>query len=100
MVELLKERGLALGFVEAAKYPGGVAELKVGDCVVVYSDGISEAFNAMMEEFGEARLEETVRGLAGHKPEEIIERVLATVDAFVAGAPQHDDITLLAVRAV
>jgi len=97
--EVLKERGLALGFVANTTYPGGEAQLSPGDCVVVYSDGISEAFNPQMEEFGEDRLIETLRGLAGRTPAEIIDRVFSAVDTFAAGAPQHDDMTLLVLRA-
>ena len=66
-----------------------------GDCLVLFSDGITDAQNDASEEFGEARLQDILSSVAGETPEVIIDRVFAAVDAFVEGAPQFDDMTIL-----
>ena len=69
--------------------------LAPGDCLVLFSDGITDAQNNDSEEFGEARLQDILGSAAGETPEAIIDRVFAAVDAFVEGAPQFDDMTIL-----
>jgi serine phosphatase RsbU (regulator of sigma subunit) len=70
-----------------------------GDILIAFTDGISEAMNAAGEEWGEVRLIETIKGGAGLNPGEIIARIMQAADAFVAGAKQHDDMTLVVLRA-
>ena len=56
--------------------------------------------NAADEEWGERRLIEAIRSHRGLPPGALIERIMASADAFVAGAPQHDDMTVVVVRAL
>ena len=70
-----------------------------GDVLVAYTDGISEAMNAADEEWGEERLMEAVRPNRAVAARALIGRLMVSADTFVAGAPQHDDMTLLVVRA-
>jgi sigma-B regulation protein RsbU (phosphoserine phosphatase) len=63
-------------------------------------DGISEAMNASDEEWGEERLMDAVGPNRATAARTLIDRVMTTADTFVAGAPQHDDMTLLVVRAI
>jgi sigma-B regulation protein RsbU (phosphoserine phosphatase) len=89
-----------IGLIEDCDYQQGRVTLAAGDVLVAYTDGVSEAMNAAMDEWGEERLMETVepnRSAAAHV---LIETVMTAADAFVAGAPQHDDMTLLVVRAI
>ncbi|MGE5199971.1 MAG: PP2C family protein-serine/threonine phosphatase, partial [Rhodospirillaceae bacterium] len=73
--------------------------LSPGDTFVLFSDGVSEAMNAREEFFGEARLLAHLGALpAGAAPGEIVRSTLDAVRAFAAGAPQSDDITILAAR--
>ena len=65
---------------------------------MLYSDGVTDAQNATDEEFGEARLQEILRTVAGQPTEAIIDRVFAAIEAFVADTPQFDDMTMLVVR--
>jgi sigma-B regulation protein RsbU (phosphoserine phosphatase) len=69
--------------------------LEAGDVFVLYTDGVTEARSASGEEFGEERLIEALngRGALG-----MTGTVLDAIDHFAAGAPQHDDITLLIGR--
>lgn len=69
-----------------------------GDLFVLFTDGISEAMNPFDECFGEARLGELVRE-HGHLPfEELRERIIREIRAFVGSASQHDDMTMLLLK--
>jgi phosphoserine phosphatase RsbU/P len=67
--------------------------------LVAFTDGISEAMDAGDEEWGEAQLIETVKRCGGLGPSQIIARVMQAADIFVAGAKQHDDMTLVVLCA-
>ena len=72
--------------------------LQRGDLLLWFTDGITEAMNADSDLFGEERLAKLV-GEHGHlPPEELRERILRDIDAFVAGAPQHDDMTMILLK--
>jgi len=72
--------------------------LAPGDLLVIYTDGISEAMNRELEEWGEDRLKEAVQSCVGLNSEEAIVRIMQEADAYAAGAPQHDDMTLVVLR--
>jgi sigma-B regulation protein RsbU (phosphoserine phosphatase) len=97
-VERLAARGIGLGLRREASYVHAEVLLAPGDLLVASTDGIAEARNGAGEEFGEARLAEALPALAGLTPAEAIDRLIALVDEFATGAPQHDDITLLVAR--
>jgi sigma-B regulation protein RsbU (phosphoserine phosphatase) len=59
---------------------------------------VSEAMNGDYEEWGEERLIESLRTRVADPPMELIVRLMAGADAFVAGAPQHDDMTLVVLQ--
>jgi serine phosphatase RsbU (regulator of sigma subunit) len=72
-------------------------ELAGGDVLVLYTDGITEAFNEAGDDFGEHRL---IDGLRRHRhlpPRDLLDAIMAEVRAFAAGE-QHDDITLIVAR--
>jgi sigma-B regulation protein RsbU (phosphoserine phosphatase) len=69
-----------------------------GDILVVFSDGITEAFNSDDEQFGEARLEEVIRSCMDETAEEIIDRVVDEVRRFAGEMPQTDDLTLIVMK--
>jgi sigma-B regulation protein RsbU (phosphoserine phosphatase) len=72
--------------------------LQPGDLYLFFTDGISEAMNAADDCFGEERLGEIVEA-HGHLPsEELRERVLREIAAFVGEAPQHDDMTMILLK--
>ncbi len=74
--------------------------LTTGDTFVLFSDGVSEAMNASDEFFGEERLLAHLAACAGAAPSRIVRATLDAVRTFAAGAPQSDDITILAARYV
>jgi len=92
--------GPAIGLLPEGVYAQGQIVLDPGDVIVAFTDGISEAMNAAGDEWAEDGLIEAVRGARTLPAGALIEHIMASVDAFVAGAPQHDDMTLVVVRAV
>ena len=99
--ELIQTQGdtFPLGILDEAEYEETVLALSPGEVVVLYTDGIVEAMNPAGELFGFERLLETVSASAGETAEALLKEILARVNAFAAGAPAHDDITLIVVRA-
>jgi hypothetical protein len=90
--------GPVIGPMEDCVYRQGHVVLEPGDVLVAYTDGISEAMNASEVEWGEERLMDAVRPNRTASGLELIDRLMAAADAFVAGAPQHDDMTLIVMR--
>ena len=96
---LFKDKhGFVLGGMEGIEYRTYDVQLKKGDTVFVYTDGIAEATNASDELFGTDRLTEALNTSPDSSPEELISTVGKAVDAFVAGAPQFDDLTMLCLK--
>src|SRR5256885_11095252 len=83
--------------MEDCCYRQGCAALEAGDVLVAYTDGVSEAMNARDEEWGEERLMNAVAAHRMAPARALIDCLMTSADAFVAGAPQHHDMTLLVV---
>ena len=94
----LETGGPVIGLIESAGYRQGRVTLEPGDVVVAYTDGVSEAMNASDEEWGEDRLMTAVRANRSVAARAAIGQLMTAADAFVAGAPQYDDMTLLVMR--
>ncbi len=95
----LASTGAPLGLLPPGLPYGETSEvLRPGDALVLYSDGVTDAQSADDEEFGEQRLHEILRAVAGQPTEAIIDRVFETIETFVADTPQFDDMTMLVVR--
>jgi serine phosphatase RsbU (regulator of sigma subunit) len=72
--------------------------LGIGDVVLLFTDGVSEAMNAAGEPFGEERLAALV-GEHGDLPfEELRERIVREIRAFVGDTGLHDDLTLVLLK--
>jgi sigma-B regulation protein RsbU (phosphoserine phosphatase) len=96
-VSRLETGGTVVGLLESFPYQQATVRIEPGDIFLTYTDGISEAMNGADEEWGEAKLMESVKSCAGLKPTDIIARIMQAADTFVAGAKQHDDMTLVVV---
>jgi sigma-B regulation protein RsbU (phosphoserine phosphatase) len=68
--------------------------LHPGDLIVAYTDGVTEAMQSDFTEWGVERLRETVIGCHHQPPQEVLNTILGSIDHFVSGAPQNDDLTL------
>ena len=99
-VDRLDTGGPVIGLIEECTYQQGTVALTAGDVLVAYTDGISEAMNGANEEWGEDRMMAAVGPTREAPARMLIETLMNAADAFAAGAPQHDDMTLLIVRAV
>lgn len=96
-LEVLDQRnGLPLGILEET-YTYNEVALSEQDTLVLYTDGITEAFNPHNELFGDIRLKEAVSYAMSSCPHKIINTILSHLEIFVEGHEQSDDITLLAL---
>ena len=73
-------------------------ELKEGDRLFLYTDGVPEATSVAEELFGNERMLEALNKHSDSNLEELLRGVRMEVDAFVGNAPQFDDLTMLAFR--
>ncbi|MCX5855377.1 MAG: SpoIIE family protein phosphatase [Deltaproteobacteria bacterium] len=97
--EYLPTQGsLAIGSFEDSPYIRETLTLGVGDTIIIYSDGVTEAMNKEEALFSEERLLESLQPLNGHHPDELLKKILKDVHDHAAGAPQSDDITILGMQ--
>lgn len=97
-VDRLKATGMVVGLMDSASFVEAETTLAPGDLLCGFSDGISEAMTRDDEEFGEQRLLAALREAGDAPPREVIDLLFAAADAFTAGAPQHDDMTVVVAR--
>ena len=92
--------GIALGLVPAHQFYVDelVLNLQPGDLMALYTDGVTEAMNAASEEYGDDRFKAVLSRSAGLPLDRALQAILDDVRSFVAGAPPHDDITLVLLR--
>ncbi|HEX8178416.1 MAG TPA: GAF domain-containing SpoIIE family protein phosphatase [Pyrinomonadaceae bacterium] len=94
----LARGGAVIGLFEHFEYEEASVELQSGDLLAAYTDGVTEALNAAAEEFGEERLLAALRTHTELPAELIRDHVVACIDEWSAGAPQHDDLTLVILK--
>jgi len=103
-VEKIKPPGMVVGIDRGSVFDRMTNDYNVpierGDCLFLYTDGVTEALDPAGDEFGVERMIESIQAGAGHNnsAHAIITRVVEDVRNFAGTAPQHDDITLIAVR--
>ncbi len=90
--------GLGLCLMPDFDYQSKNVKLHLGDSLLLFTDGVTEAVDSQRDQFTEERLAEHLRRLNGHTPEAMVREVLHAVETFAEGTPQPDDITLLALR--
>ena len=101
-VECLNPKGMAVGIDSGGVFDRFCADfpfrLDPGDLLLLYTDGLTEALDSSGNEFGVQRLNAELCGHAGEGANEILHRLARAVRAFAGSQPQHDDITLIALR--
>jgi sigma-B regulation protein RsbU (phosphoserine phosphatase) len=90
--------GMPVGLFEMAPYSADSVELKPGDTMALYSDGVTEAHNVAGEEFGEERMVEVLERYHKEPATVVLEKLIDAVKAFAHGAEQYDDVTALIVK--
>jgi len=96
--DMIELRGPALGLSKLSVYQDKSLQLNSGDVVLIYTDGLTEAFNKKGEMFEESRLRDAVTAAASKKSAEVIEQVKSAILKFTDGAQQSDDMAMIAVR--
>lgn len=95
---LLKATGMPLGIDAAAEFNQRTISIRPGDFLVLYTDGITEAFDEHEAEFGMDRLQRVVYDVRNAPVEEIQNSLLQTVNDFIENNAPSDDITLMIVK--
>ncbi len=72
--------------------------LERNDCLVLYTDGLTETLDSEGDEFGVDRMRESVRASANDGAQAIVKRIIEDVREFTGSVPQNDDMTLIAIR--
>lgn len=89
---------LVMGAMPGIDYHSNTMMLHPGDTLLIYTDGITEAFNPAQQLFSEQRLIEAARGINSLSASQGVDSIHDAVTRFAAGATQSDDLTLLLVR--
>ena len=97
-IEKLEVGGLPLGIRSNAVYEIAALDLKSGDALIYYTDGVVEACNEDGKEFGEDRWLDAIRALPDWNAQESLEFLMKRVDEYVGSTRQSDDITCLVFR--
>jgi serine phosphatase RsbU (regulator of sigma subunit) len=97
VVTLSGKAGLVLGVMPGVEYPDHAVQLLPGDRLVLYTDGVTEAFNPADEAYGTERLVGDLQACGSGTAGELVERICTGVASFAGSAAQSDDITLIVV---
>ncbi|HXG11857.1 MAG TPA: SpoIIE family protein phosphatase [Gemmataceae bacterium] len=92
--------GMPLGIVEGQAYLQPDLRLAPGDCLLLFTDGVTDAVNVRKESFGIEGITAALRDGGPFSPQALVERVVKAVKQHAAGCPQHDDITLVCLGRV
>ena len=100
--EIIETPGLAAGIDEGPVFKRSVKDyrfrMEAGDILLLYTDGVIECENADGDEFGVERLSRLVEEHHGKTSQDLVNRITEEVKLFSGGAPQSDDITLIAIE--
>jgi sigma-B regulation protein RsbU (phosphoserine phosphatase) len=94
----LEEGGPVIGLFKPSKYSQASIALEPGDVLTLFTDGISESMNAADDEWGEDNLLEAIRRCRRLCAGDMLVELMREADAFAAGAPQHDDMTVMVFK--
>ena len=94
-MEFLEKGGLPLGIEPSAAYETGTVTLRAGDTLILFTDGVVEAFNSAGDEFGNGRWLNAIRNLPAGTANQSLQFLMRQVDDFVGQTRQSDDITCL-----
>lgn len=95
---LIDKHGLPLASMEDVPYTDYTVQLQKGDVVYVYTDGVPEATEKNYELFGVDRMIESLNYALDTKPKYICDNVINSINAFLNGADQFDDLTMLCFK--
>jgi len=96
--ERLESSGLPFGITTEATFSSASVDIQPGDTLILFTDGVIEAFNAAGEEFSDARWVNIVRTLPKSSAQETLRQLMKNVEDFVGATRQSDDITCLVLQ--
>jgi sigma-B regulation protein RsbU (phosphoserine phosphatase) len=94
----LSTKGIVLGVLGGIELQEQRVDIAPGDVLVFYTDGVTEAIDHKMEEFGTARMKQVVQANAGRSATRITEAIVEAVDDFAEDTSQFDDLTLVVIK--
>ncbi len=98
--EALERTGAALGIIEELEMEERTIKLEIEDFVLLYTDGLTEAFSPEDDLYGEARLRKVLKKMAATSSKGMLSKVEASVNLFMGNLAAADDLTMLAVKRV
>ena len=99
MFSLLQDRhGFVVGGLEQSRYKNYEVQFEPGDELFLYTDGVPEAVNASLEQYGTERMLDALNRFRGAEPKELLIRMREDISDFCGDAPQFDDITMLCLK--
>ncbi|MGB9436005.1 MAG: PP2C family protein-serine/threonine phosphatase, partial [Candidatus Acidiferrum sp.] len=96
--ERLESSALPFGITTEATFSSASVDIQPGDTLILFTDGVIEAFNAAGEEFSDARWVNIVRTLPKSSAQETLRQLMKNVEDFVGATRQSDDITCLVLQ--
>lgn len=97
-VTTIEATGLPLGLFNREEYSVANLTLEKDDCLLLYTDGLTEARDPLNAEYGSERLSRLAAQYQSLAPEKLVEACLEDVRSFRSGAPRSDDLTVMAIR--
>lgn len=97
-VKTLEKGGTVLGTFDDFVYEEETVQLNVGDLILLYTDGVTEATSEKDEMFETERLLKTLKDNQGITAQEISQKIVEDVLSFQGSLPQNDDITLVLIK--
>lgn len=94
----LEMRSIVLGVMEDTSYQEEEISIHPGDLLLIYSDGICEAMNDKLEEFGDDRIKEMVVLYRKESSDQISDQILSAVKWYIKDSPLWDDMTLIIIK--
>jgi sigma-B regulation protein RsbU (phosphoserine phosphatase) len=97
-IEELPAGGTVIGLFPQSSYEEGVLDLRPGDVLIAFTDGVTEALNPKEEEFGEERLKNLLRRSAHLPVDEMASAITNELKNWIGDAAQYDDLTFILVK--
>ncbi len=97
-IDRLESSSLPFGISPDAPFSSDSVDLQPGDTLILFTDGVVEAFNSAGEEFSDARWINVVRALPKFSAQETLNQLMKSVEQFVGATRQSDDITCLVLQ--
>lgn len=98
VIEGLKAGGTIVGMFPDSEYQEQRIDIRPGDLLLAFTDGVTDAMNPNQEAFGEERLKTLVRQIAHLPVAQIVSRISQELRAWMRDAPQFDDLTFIAAK--